>query len=140
MPLLPRVLLAALLAAVTSTVLLVPPGSARSTATTPVYHLSDSGRTVNVRKGSYLKIDLRASTGTAYRWVITQGRNSSIFTVVSRKTYAYPHSPGTTGYPYHTVYTLKAVARGTGTFRAALRSSVDSSVARRFRLYVHVTR
>ncbi|MFL6059812.1 MAG: protease inhibitor I42 family protein [Marmoricola sp.] len=109
---------------------------AATAAPAPVYHQAASGRTVTVAVGERVKVDLRASSGTAYRWVVVKGKHAAPFKIVSRRTYS--GASGIPGAPYHTVWTLKGRAVGYATFKVVLRSVVDGNVARRFTLHLHV--
>lgn len=109
---------------------------AANAATVPVYHQAASGRTVKVAVGDRIRVDLRAASGTPYRWVVVKGRHAAPFKIVSRRSYS--DGSGVPGAPYHTVWTLKGRSVGYATFKVVLRSTVDGDVARSFRLRLHV--
>jgi len=120
-------------------VLFVPGGA--DAATPRTFHHADSGRTVRVSHGATFRIDLRTSVDGGYSWHLVRGRHSAHVKVIDRATRPYPHAAGTVGYPYHTIYTLKATRRGAGTLRLVERRSWDKAdVASRFVLHVHVVR
>ena len=137
MTLLRRTLAVAVIGTLAAVGLLVAP-SVAGTPTT--YHLSDSGRTVTVVKGHLIRITLRTASDGGYGWVVTHGRHSTTFKIVSRAV-TQSNPPGTVGGYSVTTYTLRATARGTDTFRAIERRSFDKTdVIRRFALHITVVR
>lgn len=129
-----RILTIALIGALASVGLVV---SSAGAATTKTYHQSDSGDTVKVSKGNAIKIDLLANSGTGCGWAITQGKKSSRIKIVSRKTRDAAHDPGTTGYPFHTVYKVRAAKAGKVTLKIALKCP-GGTVGKRFKLTIKV--
>jgi predicted secreted protein len=105
----------------------------------PTYTLSDSGRHVTVKKSNEIKLDLRTDQDGGYRWAIGSQGATRRLSVVSRTTRPYQHKKGTVGYPYHTIYILKAINYGSKTIRfIERRPSHKSDIARRFNLHINV--
>jgi hypothetical protein len=101
--------------------------------------LGASGKTLTLAPSHRLKIVLRTAVDGGYRWVITHHPNRAVITISKPKLTAYPHQPGTVGYPYRTTYVVTAV--GTGSARIGLAERGPGSpadVAERFTLRVHV--
>jgi predicted secreted protein len=115
------------------------PASTTSSAQPRTFHQAASGRTVHVERGEVLRISLRTDSDGGYRWAVVRGRHSSVFRIVSRE--VVPASTTLVGAPSRTVWTLRAIARGTATFKAVERRPWDrSDVAKRFTLRLRVTR
>lgn len=134
-----RILTVAVIGAVTSMGLIAP-----SVADAPkTYHQSSSGDTVKVAKGTRIRISLVTASDGGYGWVVTRGKHSDHFKILSRRVVSPPQTGGTPtvgGYT-HTVYTLLATERGTGTFKAVERRSFgDTTPIKRFTLYLRVTK
>lgn len=129
-----RVVLACVIATVTAVTGFVAPSGATSTPVT--LHQRDSGRTVRLAVGDVVRVDLRAASGTAYRWVVVRGKHSSVFRIVSRRSFST--DPGVPGASYHTVWRLRGTAVGRGTFKVVLRSTVNGVVARSFTVHLRV--
>ena len=105
----------------------------------PKYTLSDSGKTVTVEKAHKIKIDLRTDRDGGYSWKIKKQSGTRTMSVVRRTVRPYKHKPGTAGFPYHTIYILKAVNNGRGTVKFVERQTFHkSNVAKRFALNIHV--
>jgi predicted secreted protein len=119
---------------------LATPASAGASSThMPKYTLSDSGRSVTVEKSHKIKIDLRTNQDGGYAWKIGKQTGTHPMSVVRRTVRPYKHKPGTVGFPFHTIYILKAVNVGKGTVKFVERQPFDkSNVAKRFRLHIHV--
>ena len=100
---------------------LATPASAGAAAHMPKYTLSDSGKTVTVEKSHKIKIDLRTDRDGGYSWKIKTQSGTHTMSVVRRTVRPYKHKPGTVGFPYHTIYILKAVnaRQGHGQVRRA---------------------
>lgn len=133
-----RAIVALTIGALASTMLLIAPVTAAPGATSPaVYHQSASGKTVYVRVGKTLVVDLKTASGTPFEWVVVQGRDSKKIKIVSRRTFGTGSSAP--GAPYRTVWTIKGTQRGTAVFKVVLRNVTDKTVARRFKITVRVT-
>ncbi|HZZ97232.1 MAG TPA: protease inhibitor I42 family protein [Jatrophihabitantaceae bacterium] len=119
---------------------LATPAAAGATSThMPKYTLSDSGKHVTVEKAHKIKIDLRTDRDGGFSWKISAQSGTRTMSVVRRTVRPYKHKPGTVGFPYHTIYVLKAVNDGTGTVKFVERRPFDKSdVAKRFKLHIHV--
>ncbi|HEX4190188.1 MAG TPA: protease inhibitor I42 family protein [Marmoricola sp.] len=135
-----RILTIAFIGALASTGLLAAPSMADSPV---IYHHKNSGDTVKVVKGRTIQISLSTSSDGGYGWVITKGRHSGTFKVISKQV-IYPPQTGTTpvvGGLTKTVYTVKATHRGTATFKAVERRSFGNKHAvDHFTLHLHVTK
>jgi predicted secreted protein len=118
---------------------LATPASADAATHMPKYKLSDSGKHITVEKSHKIKIDLRTDQDGGYAWKIKEQSGTRTMTVVRRTVRPYKHKSGTVGFPFHTIYILKAVNAGTGTVKFVERQPFDkSNVAKRFKLHIHV--
>jgi predicted secreted protein len=113
--------------------------TASSAAHLRTFRLADSGQHITLAKDHKIKVDLRTDTDGGYSWAIGAQTGGRKLAVVSRTTRPYRHKKGAVGYPYHTIYVLKAIAYGTRTVRFVERQPFDkSNVARRFQLTVRI--
>ncbi|MCZ4500910.1 MAG: hypothetical protein JWQ74_3465 [Marmoricola sp.] len=123
-----RIIVLALVGALASLGLLVAPSA---TASTHDFY---------VKKGHKVTITLPTAADGGYGWVITKGKNSSKFEVLSKKV-VYPKSNGTPGGDAKTVYVLRTLAYGNATFKAVERRAFDKSdVIDSFTLKLHITK
>ena len=100
---------------------------------------SSSGKTLGLKKGHELAVDLRTVYTAGYEWFWTQRPAKGVVKVVSKRLKPYPHKSGEVGYPYHTIFLLKAVGSGTTTIKLVERRSFDKTdVAAHFALTIHV--
>jgi predicted secreted protein len=130
------VAVAAALGLITAGLTVAPTAQA---TTVPSYTLSASGRTVSVKAGHEIRLDLRTDVHDGYGWVITTHPAKAEVALVSRHVVAYAHAKGAVGFPYHTYYLLKAVGHGSTTIKLAERKTTNTStVARRFTLGLRV--
>lgn len=134
---LPRTLSAVLIGVVASAALLVAP----SMAAAPTAHALASSHSLTVKKGHTIRITLDTASDGGYGWVITQGRHSADFVVVSKKVVAAPHTGPTpvVGGNSRTIYTLRMTHVGYATFKAVERRSFDKTdVIDRYTLHLHI--
>ncbi|MCW2783910.1 MAG: hypothetical protein JWP74_427 [Marmoricola sp.] len=132
--------LAKVLAAVAaSTALLVAPAMA---AAPSAQHVA-AAHNFTVKKGHTVTIKLDTATDGGFGWVITQGKHSAKFTVVSKKVVAPKQhgNPPIVGGDSTTVYKLRMTETGNATFKAVERRSFDKkAVIDRFTLHLHITK
>lgn len=103
--------------------------------------LPSSGKHVTLAPKQRLRIALRTAVDGGYRWAVTTHPAASTVRIVSTHLTAYPHRPGTVGFPYHTDYLLQAVAPGTTTIRLVEREPGGrSDIAGRYSLTLRVSR
>lgn len=113
--------------------------AASATATTlPTYTQRNSGTTVKVKQGSTFIIKLRTAADGGYSWVVTHGRNSKDFTILSRRVVS---PKGMVGGYAQTIWTIRATRIGTDYFSAIERRSFEkNSTIAHFKLTITVIR
>jgi hypothetical protein len=103
----------------------VPAGATSDGGRARVFHNGDRGKTVHLAVGQTVKISLRTCVDCGESWHYVDRPKSSVVKVLGKRMKAYQHAPGTAGYPYHTIYTLRADGTGGTTIRLAEYASFD---------------
>ncbi len=117
----------------------VAPAAAARASQVRTFGYSDSGRTVHVSKGATFKVRLKGCGDCGDYWSFSHRPDKAVVKVVSRRVVAAAKPPAVGGYD-HTIWTMKAVGRGTTTMRMAEHSaSQHGKVIKRFSLTVKVS-
>ena len=121
-------------------ILMALAGASSASAMTVVVRQGDSGRTLQLRPGDVVKLNLAENPSTGYGWRFRKRPNRRVLRLVSSRFVADPVPPGTVGGGGKHEWVFRARVRGRTSFRLWLTPPGQSDMpTRRFGLRVRVS-